>query len=205
MCHTTPKSKNSRNSGKNCATKTKINDYSPRSHGYSLGSGLVTPGCYSLPVDVPAATEGSGAGGVDAAGTAAEIPPPREDVAAGTVVVAAGTAAEIPPPREDVATAAEVAAAPDENMGGMPPPRGAADAAGVAAGKPPPCEDVATANGVGAAPDENMGGMPPPRGADAAGVAAGKPPSREDVVAANGVGAASDENMGGMPPPTRSC
>ena len=103
MCHTTPKSKNSRNSGKNCATKTKTNDYSSRSHGYSLGSGLVTPRCYSLPVAVPATTKGSGAGGVGAAGTAAEIPPPREDVAAGTTLVAAGTAAEIPPPREDVA------------------------------------------------------------------------------------------------------
>ena len=203
MCHTTPKSKNSRNSGKNCATKTKINDYSSRSHGHSLGNGLVTPGCYSLPVAVPAATEGSGAGGVGAEGTAAEIPPPREDFAAGTTVVAAGTATGIPPPREDVAagtatgipppredvaTAAEVAAAPDEDMGGMPPPRGAADAAGVAAGKPPPREDVAAANGVGAAPDENVGGMPPPRGAaDAAGVAAGEPPPREDVAAANGV------------------
>ena len=96
MCRTTPKSKNSRNSGKNCATKTKINDYSSRSHGCSLGSGLVTPRCYSLPVVVPAATEGSGAGGIGAAGTAAEIPLPREDVTAGTAVVAAGTAAEIP-------------------------------------------------------------------------------------------------------------
>ena len=75
----------------------------------------MTPHCYSLPVAVPAATEGSGAGGVGAAGTAAEIPPPREDVAV-------GTATGIPPPREDVATAAEVAAAPDEDMGGMPPP-----------------------------------------------------------------------------------
>ena len=122
MCHTTPKSKNIRNSGKNCATKTKINDYSSRSHGYSLGSGLVTPRCYSLPVAVPAAAEGSGAGGVGAAGTAvvaagtaAEISPPREDVAAGTTT-------GIPPPRENVATAAEIAAAPDEDMGGMPPP-----------------------------------------------------------------------------------
>ena len=130
MCRTTPKSKNSRNSGKNCATKTKINDYSSRSHGYSLGSGLVTPRCYSLPVAVPAATEGSGAGGVGAAGTAAEIPLPREDVTAGTAAeipppredVAAGTATGLPPPREDVATAAEVTAASDEDMGGMPPP-----------------------------------------------------------------------------------
>ena len=154
-CHTTPKSKNSRNSGKNCATKTKINDYSSRSHGYSLGSGLVTPGCYSLSVAIP--------GGVGAAGTAAEIPPPREDVAAGTAVVAAGTAAEIPPPREDVA-------------------------AGIATGIPPPREDVATAADVAAAPDEDLRGMPPPRGAaDAAGVAAGKPPPRENVAAANEV------------------
>ena len=137
MCHTTLKSKNSRNSGKNCATKTKINDYSSRSHGYSLGSGLVTPRCYLLPVAVPAATEGSGAGGVGAAGTAAEIPPPREDVTAGTAVVAAGTAAEIPPPREDVA-------------------------AGTATGIPPPREDVTTTAEVAAAPDEDMGGMPPP-------------------------------------------
>ena len=114
MCHTTPKSKNSRNSGKNCATKTKINYYSLRSHGYSLGNGLVTPRCYSLPVAVPAATEVSGAGGVGAAGTAAEIPPPREDVAAGTAVVVAGTAAEIPPPREDVAAGTAT---------GIPPPR----------------------------------------------------------------------------------
>ena len=75
---------------------------------------------------------------------------------------ATGVAAGKPPPREDVASANEVGAAPDENMGGMPPPRGAADAAGVAAGKPPPREDVASANEVGAAPDENMGGMPPP-------------------------------------------
>ena len=87
-------------------------------------------------------------------------------------------------------------------MGGMPPPRGAADAAGVAAGKPPPREDVAAADGLGAAPDENMGRMTPPRGAaDAAGVAVGKPSPREDVASANGVGAALDENMGGMPPP----
>ena len=87
-------------------------------------------------------------------------------------------------------------------MGGMPPPRGAADAAGVAAGKPPPREDVAAADGLGAAPDENMGGMTPPRGAaDAAGVAVGKPSPREDVASANGVGTAPDENMGGMPPP----
>ena len=200
MCHTTPKSKNSRNSGKNCATKIKINDYSSRSHGYSLGSGLVIPGCYSLPVAVPAATEGSGAGGVGAAETAAEIPPPREDVAAGTEVVAAGTAVKIPPPREDVAagtatgiplpredvaTAAEVAAAPDKDMGGMPPPRGAADAAGDAAGKPPPRKNIAAANEV-----------------DVAGTAAGVPPPREDVAE---VVAAPDENMGGMPPPTRSC
>ena len=131
ICHTTPKSKNSRNSGKNCATKTKINDYSSRSHGYSLGSGLVTPRCYSLPVAVPAATEGSAAGGVGAAGTAAEIPPPREDVAAGTAVVPAGTAAEMPSPREDVA-------------------------AGTATGIPPPREDVATTAEVAAAPDEDM-------------------------------------------------
>ena len=167
--------------------KNKNHDYSSRSHGYSLGSGLVTPRCYSLPVAVPAAAEGSGACGVGAAGTAAEIPPPREDVAA-------GTATGIPPPREDVSTAAEVAAAPDKDMGGMPPPCGAADAAGVAAGKPPPRKDVATANEVDVAgtaagvppprdvaevvtaPDENMGGMLPPRGAaDGAGVAAGNP------------------------------
>ena len=178
MCHTTPKSKNITNSGKHCGTETKINDYSLRSHGYSSGSGLVTPRCYSLPVAVPAATEGSGAGGVGAAGTAAEIPPPREDISA-------GTATRIPPSRKDVATAAEGAAAPDEDMGGMPPLRGAADAAGVAAGKPPPRENVAAANEV-----------------DVAGTAAGVPPPREDVAEAV---AAPDENMGGMPPPPRSC
>ena len=127
--------------------------------------------------------------------TATVIPPPREDVAAAAEVVAAGTAAGVPPPREDVAAASEVGAAPDENMGGIPSPRGAADAAGVAAGNPPPREDVAAANGVGAAPDENMGGMPPPRGAaGAAGVAAGKPPPREDVAAANGSGGVPGED-----------
>ena len=83
------------------------------------------------------------------------IPPSREDVAVAAELVAAGTAAGIPPPREDVTVVAEVAAAPDEDMGGMPPPRGAADAAGVAAGKPPPREDVAPANGSGAAPGED--------------------------------------------------
>ena len=76
-----------------------------------------------------------------------ECPPPR-----GTAD-AAGVAAEKPPPREDVVAANEGGAAPDENMGGMPPPRGAADAAGVAAGKPPPREDVVAANEVGAASD----------------------------------------------------
>ena len=135
------------------------------------------------------------------------------------MIFAVGTATGIPPPREDVATAAEVAAAPDEDMGGMPPPRGAADAAGAAAGKPPPREDVAAANEVDvagttagvpppredvaevvAAPDENMGGIPPPRGAaDASGVAAGKPTPREDVAAANGVGAAG--TAAEIPPP----
>ena len=73
---------------------------------------------------------------VDVAGTAAGVPPPREDVAAVSEVGAAGTAAGVPPPREDVASVSEVGAAPDENMGGMPRPRGTADAAGVAAGKP---------------------------------------------------------------------
>ena len=129
------------------------------------------------------------------AGTAAGTTPPREDVATVAEVVAAGTAAGIPPPREDVAAAAEVAAAPDEDMGGTPPPCGAADAAGVVAGKPPPREDVAAINGSGAAPGEDVGGMPPPRGAaDAAGVAAGKPPPREAVTAANGSGAATGED-----------
>ena len=55
----------------------------------------------------------------------------------------------------------DIGAAPDENMGGMPPPRGAADAAGVAAGKPPPREDVASTNEVGATPDENWEEWPP--------------------------------------------
>ena len=99
--------------------------------------------------DVAAANE------VDVAGTAAGVPPPREDVAAVSEVGAAGTAAGKPPPREDVAAGSEVGAAPDENMGGMPPPRGTADAAGVAAGKPPPREDVAAANGSGVAPGED--------------------------------------------------
>ena len=90
-----------------------------------------------------------------AAGTAAGIPPLREDIAAAAEVVAAGTAAGIPPPREGVAAAAEVVAALDEDMGGMPPPRGAADAAGVAAEKPLPRQDVAAANGSGAAPGED--------------------------------------------------
>ena len=33
MCHAMPKSKNSKNRGKNCATKTKINEHSSQSHG----------------------------------------------------------------------------------------------------------------------------------------------------------------------------
>ena len=93
-------------------------------------------------------------GAADAAGVAAGKPPPREDVAAANKVDVAGTAAGVPPPREDVAAVSEVGAAPDENMGGMPPPRGTADAAGVAAGKPPPREDVAAANGSGVTPGE---------------------------------------------------
>ena len=117
-------------------------------------------------------------GAADAAGVAAGKPPPREDVAAAAEVVAAGTAAGVPPPREDVA---EVVAAPDEDMGGMPPPRGAADAAGVAAGKSPPREDVAAANEV-----------------VTAGTAAGVPPPREDVAevvaAPNESGAAPSED-----------
>ena len=105
---------------------------------------------------IPPPREGvAAAAEVVAAGTAAGIPPPREGVAAAAEVVAAGTAAGIPPPREDVAAVADVAAAPDEDMGGMPPPRGAADAAGVAAGKSPPRVDVAAANGSGAAPGED--------------------------------------------------
>ena len=32
MCHTTPKSKNSRNRGNNCGTETRINEYSSQSH-----------------------------------------------------------------------------------------------------------------------------------------------------------------------------
>ena len=33
MCHVMPKSKNNKNRGKNCATKTKINEYSSQSNG----------------------------------------------------------------------------------------------------------------------------------------------------------------------------
>ena len=172
------------------------------------------------PVAAPAPTEGSDVGGVgaapttaggptpllltyvppvtSAAGTAAAIPPPREDVAAAADVAAAGTAAGIPPPREDVAVAADVTVAPDEDMGGMSPPRGAADAAGARADKnaertPSPREDIQDAPS--AASDEDMGGMPPPRrAADASGVAAGIPPPREDVAAADGSGAALGED-----------
>ena len=185
----------------------------------SLRPPLVTscscPVAKSSPVAVPAATEGSDAGGVgatpttaggltplpltcvppvtSAAGTAAGIPPPREDVAAAAEVVVAGTAAGVPPPREDVA---EVVAA--GTAAGEPPLRedvAEVVAAGNAAGIPLPREDVAAIADVAAAPDEDTGGMPPPRGAaDAAGVAAGKPPPREDVAAANGSGAAPGED-----------
>ena len=33
MCHTTPKSKNNKNRGKNCSTETRINEYSSQNHG----------------------------------------------------------------------------------------------------------------------------------------------------------------------------
>ena len=112
------------------------------------------PVANSSPVAVPVATEGSDVGGVGAASTAAGGPTPLPLTCVPLAVTsAAGTAAVIPPPREDVTVATEVVVASDENMGGMPPPRGAADAAGAAAGKLPPREDVASANEVGAAPD----------------------------------------------------
>ena len=66
-----------------------------------------------------------------------------------------GNAGRTPSPREDIQDVPAAAAAPDEGMGGIPSPRGAADAAGVAAGNPPPREDVAAANGSGAAPGED--------------------------------------------------
>ena len=107
------------------------------------------------PVAAPAPTEGSGAGGVGDAPTTAGGPTPLPLTCVPPVTSAAGNAAGIPSPREDVAVAAEVAADPDEDMGGMPSPRGAADAAGVAAKIPPPREDVAAADGSGAAPGED--------------------------------------------------
>ena len=173
----------------------------------SLRPPLVTscscPVAKSSPVAVPAATEGSDAGGVgatpttaggptplpltcvppvtSAAGTAAVIPPPREDVAAAAKVVVAGTAAGIPPPREDVAAVAEVVVA------------------GTAAGIPPPREDVAEVVAAGTAV-----GIPPPREdvaeVVAAGTAAGIFPPREDVAAVADVAAAPHEDMGGMLP-----
>ena len=109
----------------------------------------------SYPIAAPASTEGSDAGGVGNAPTTAGGPTPLPLTCVPPVTSAAGTAAGIPPPREDVAAAADVAAAPDEGMGGMPPPRGAADAVGVAAGIAPPSEDVAAADGSGAAPGED--------------------------------------------------
>ena len=117
------------------------------------------------------------------------------------VTSAAGTAAGIPPRREDVAAAADVATAPDKDMVGMPPhtPRGAADAAGARADEnagrtPSPRKGIQDAPAA-AVPDEDMGRIPPPRGAaDAAGVAAGIPQPREDVAAADGSGAAPGED-----------
>ena len=85
-------------------------------------------------------------------------------------------------------------------MGGISPPRGAADAAGARADEnagriPSPREDIQDTSAAAAAPDEDMGRMPSPRrAADAAGVAAGIPPPREDVAAANGSGAAPGED-----------
>ena len=64
-------------------------------------------------------------------------------------------AGRTPSPHEDIQDAPAAATAPNEGMGGMPPPLGAADAAGVVAGKLPPREDVAAANGSGAVPGED--------------------------------------------------
>ena len=84
----------------------------------------------SSPVAAPAQTEGSDAGGVGGVSTIAGGPTPLPLLCDPPVTSAAGTAAGTPPPREDVTAAAHVAAAPDEEMEGMPSLRGAADAAG---------------------------------------------------------------------------
>ena len=76
----------------------------------------------SSPVAAPAPTEGSDAGGVGDAPTTAGGPTLLPLTCVPPVTSAAGTAAGISPPREDVAAAADVAAAPDEDMGKMPPP-----------------------------------------------------------------------------------
>ena len=46
MCHAMPKSKNNKNRGKNCGTKTKINEYSSQSHGARKNSPCSC--CYML-------------------------------------------------------------------------------------------------------------------------------------------------------------
>ena len=67
----------------------------------------------SSPVAAPAPTEGSDAGGVGDAPTTAGGSIPLPLTCMPPVTSGAGTAAGIPPSREDVAAAADVAAAPD--------------------------------------------------------------------------------------------
>ena len=87
----------------------------------SLVTSCSCPVANSSPVAVPVATEGSDVGGVGAASTTAGGPTPLPLTCVPLVTSAAGTAAVIPPPREDIAVTAEEVVAPDENMGGMPP------------------------------------------------------------------------------------